>query len=52
MRYVIINTNDRAIQGHRVYCLGSRVNILLQGKVQRVIPTSHMQASTVVLYHL
>ena len=33
MRYVIIYTNDRTVQGHRVYCLVTRVNILLQGKV-------------------
>ena len=33
VRYVIIYTNDRTIQGNRVYCLVSRVNILLQGKV-------------------
>ncbi|RVW26496.1 Retrovirus-related Pol polyprotein from transposon TNT 1-94 [Vitis vinifera] len=33
------------VQGHRVYCLASIVNIFLQGKVQRVTPTSPMQNS-------
>ena len=47
MRYVIVYTNDRTIQGHRVHYLASRVNIFLQGKVQRVTPTSPMQVSTV-----
>ena len=36
MRYVIIYTNVRMGQGYRVYYLVSRVNILLQGKVERV----------------
>ena len=39
------------VQGHRVNYL-VRVNILLQEKVQRITPTSLMQVSTVVLYHL
>ena len=47
VRYVIVYTNDRIVQGHRVYCLASRVNIFSQGKVQRVTPTSPMQVSTV-----
>ena len=45
--YVIVYTNGRIVQGHRVYCLASRVNIFSQGKVQRVTPTSPMQVSTV-----
>ena len=49
--YVILYTNGRTVQGHRVYCLVSRVNIFLQGKVQRLTPTSLMQVSTVILYH-
>ena len=36
VRYVIVYTNGRIVQGHRVYCLASRVNIFSQGKVQRV----------------
>ena len=47
MRYVIVYTNDRTVQGHHVYCLTSRVNIFLQGNVQRVTHTSPMQVSTV-----
>ena len=47
VRYVIVYTNGRIVQGHRVYCLASRVNIFLQGKVQRVTPTSPMQVSSV-----
>ena len=47
VRYVIVYTNDRIVQGHRVYCLASRVNIFSQGNVQRVTPTSPMQVSTV-----
>ena len=47
VRYVIVCTNDRIVQGHRVYCLASRVNIFLQGKLQRVTPTSPMQVSSV-----
>ena len=35
--------NDRIVQGHHVHCLVSRVHILLQGKVQRVTPTSPMK---------
>ena len=51
MRYVIIYACNRAVQGHGVFYLVSRVNILLQRKVQRITPTSFMQVSTVVLYH-
>ena len=47
VRYVAVYTNGRIVQGHRVYCLASRVNIFSQGKVQRVTPTSPMQVSTV-----
>ena len=47
VRYIIVYTNGRIVQGHRVYCLASRVNIFSQGKVQRVTPTSPMQVSTV-----
>ena len=47
VRYAIVYTNGRIVQGHRVYCLASRVNIFLQGKVQRVTPTSPMQVSSV-----
>ena len=47
VRYVIVYTNGRIVQGHRVYCLVSRVNIYLQGKVQRVTPTPPMQVSSV-----
>ena len=47
VRYVIVYTNGRIVQGHRVYYLASRVNIFSQGKVQRVTPTSPMQVSTV-----
>ena len=47
VRYVIVYTNGRIVQGHRVYCLASRVNIFLQGKVQRVTPTSPMQVSSI-----
>ena len=50
--YVIIYTNGKIVQGHRVYCLVSRVNIFLQGKVKRLTPTSSMQVLTVVLYHI
>ena len=52
MRYVIIYTNDRTVQGHRAYYLVSGVNILLQGNVQRITPTTPIQVSTVVLNHL
>ena len=45
VRYVIVYTNGRIVQGHRVYCLASRVNIFSQGKVQRVTPTSPMQVN-------
>ena len=47
VRYVIVYTNCRIVQGHRVYCLASRVNMFSQGEVQRVTPTSPMQVSTV-----
>ena len=50
MRYVLIYTNDKTIQGYRVYCLINKVNILLQEKVQRVTHTYPMQVSTVILY--
>ena len=51
MKYVIIYKNDRTVQGHCVFCLVSGVNMLLQGKVQRVTHTYPMQVSIVVLYH-
>ena len=51
MTYVILYTNDITVQGVRIYYLVSRVNILLQGKVQRLTPPSPMQVLTVVLYH-
>ena len=51
MRYVIIYTNDRIVQGHRVYYLVSKVNVFSQGKVQRVTLTYPMQVSTVEFYH-
>ena len=47
MEYVIVYTNGKTVQGHRVYWLVSRVNIFLQGNVQRVTPISPMQVSTV-----
>ena len=47
MRYVIVYTNGRTVQGHRVYYLANRVNIFLQGNAQRVTPTSPMQVSSV-----
>ena len=47
MRYVSIYANGRTVPGHRVYCLASRVNILLQWKIQRVTPTASVQVSTV-----
>ena len=50
VRYVIVYTNDRIVQGHRAYCLASRVNIFSQGKVQRVTSTSPMQVSTVASF--
>ena len=46
VEYVIVYTNRRTIQGRHVYCLVSKVNIFLQGKVQMVTPTSPMQVST------
>ena len=45
VRYVIVYTNGIIVQGHRVYCLASRVNIFSQGKIQKVTPTSLMQVS-------
>ena len=39
VRYVIVYTNGKIVQGHRVYCFASRVNIFSQGKIQRVTPT-------------
>ena len=47
VRYVIVYTKGRIVQGHRVYCLASRVKIFSQGKVQRVTPTPPMQVPTV-----
>ena len=47
VRYVIVSKNGRIVQGNHVYYLASRVNILSQGKVQRVTPTSPIQVSTV-----
>ena len=47
VRYVIIYTNSITVQGHHIYCLVSRINIFLQGNVQRVTPSSPMQVSTV-----
>ena len=47
MRYVIVYTNGKTIQGHHVCYLSSRVNIFLQGKVQMVAHISPMQVSTV-----
>ena len=52
VRYVIIYTYDKTVQGHRVYCLVSGVNVLLQEKVQRVTPTYPVQVSTVVTLSL
>ena len=45
MEYVIVYTNCRTVQERRVYYLVSRVNIFLQGKAQRIAPTSPMQVS-------
>ena len=47
MRCVIVYTNYKTVEGHHVYCLVSRVNIFLQGKVQRITPTSFMYVSTI-----
>ena len=47
MRYVIIYTNNITVQGHHIYCLVSRINMFLEGKVQRVTSTSPMHVSTV-----
>ena len=52
VRYVIVYTNGRTIQGYRVYCLVSKVNIFSQGKDQGVKPTYPTQVSTAELYHL
>ena len=49
--YVIVYTNDKTVQGHCVYCLVSKVNIVSQGRVQRVKLTYPMQVSTVESYH-
>ena len=46
VEYVIVNINGKTVQGHHVYFLVNRVNIFLQGKVQKVAPTSPMQVST------
>ena len=51
VRYIIIYTNDRTVQGHRVYCIVSKVNIFSQGNVQGEKPTYPMQGSTAELYH-
>ena len=51
VRFVISYTKRRIVQGHRVHYLVSIVNILSQGKVQRVKPTYPMQVSTVEVYH-
>ena len=51
VRYIIVYTNDRTVQRHHVYWSVSKVNILSQGKVQRVTPTYPLQVSTVELYH-
>ena len=51
MRYVIVYTNGRTVQGHRVYWSVSKVNILSQGKVQGLTPTYPMQILTAELYH-
>ena len=39
------------VQGHHVYYLVGGVNVLPQGKVERVTPTYPMQVSTDILYH-
>lgn len=41
----------KTVQGHCVYCLVSGVNILLQGRVQRMTPTYPMKVSTIMFYH-
>ena len=46
MTYVVY-TNNGTVQGHHVNCLVDRVNIFLQGKFQKVTPTSLMQVSTI-----
>ena len=47
MEYVIVYTNGRTVQEHRLYYLVRKVNVFLQGNVKRVIPTSPIQISTV-----
>ncbi len=47
MRYIIVYTNDKIVQGHRVYWSASKVNILSQWKVQGLMPTYPMQLSIV-----
>ena len=49
--YIIVYTNDKTVQGHRVYWSTSKVNIFLQWKVQRLMPTYPMQILTAELYH-
>ena len=49
MWYVIIYTNGITVLGYCVYRLVSRVNILLQGNVQRVTPTSPMYGESLIL---
>ena len=51
MRYTIVYTNDRTVQGQRVYWSVSKVSIFSQGKVQGLTPTYPMQMLTVELYH-
>ena len=51
VRYVIVYTNGRTVQGHRIHYLVSKVNVFSQGKVQRVAPTYPVQVSTVEFYH-
>ena len=51
MRYIIIYTNARTVQGHRVYWSTSKLNIFSQGKVQGLTPTYPMQILTAKLYH-
>ena len=51
VRYIIVYTNGRTVQGHRVYWSASKVNIFSQGKVQGLTPTYPMQILTTELYH-
>ena len=41
VRYIVVYTNDRTVQGHRV--LASKVNIFSQGKVQGLMSIYPMQ---------